>query len=41
VGSARFSPAETEQGVKYKRDQAYDGKERPGGQRYVVAHPIK
>ena len=31
----------TEQGMKYKRDKAYDGKERSVGQRYVVAHPIK
>ena len=31
----------TEQGMKYERDQAYDGKERSVGQRYVVAHPIK
>ena len=31
----------TEQGMKYERDQAYEGKERSGGQCYVVAHPIE
>ena len=41
MGPARSSPAGTEQGMKYKRDKAYDGKERSVGQRYVVAHPNK
>lgn len=41
MGPARSSRAGTEQGMKYERDQAYDGKERSVGQRYVVAHPIE
>ena len=41
MGPARSSPAGTEQGMKYECDQAYDGKERSVGQRYVVAHPIE
>ena len=42
MGPARSSPAGTEQGMKYKRDQAYDAKEMSVGQRYVVAaHRIK
>ena len=36
MGPARSSPAGTEQGMKYERDQAYDGNEGTVGQRYVL-----